>query len=319
MKILLKILKAEICRKYNVAKSTVSKTVKSFGSRDCYKTNHRGGRPRKISQRLDRIIVKELKKDPFLSSTKLTEKLELQISNRTVRRRANDAKLFSRIPAKKSLTSFKNRKLTLAFAEAHQNWTVDQWKNILFSDESKYNLFGSDGKKRVWRPKNTRFNTKYTKKSVKHGTSAMVWGCFLALGTGLIHKVNGIMDRFVYKDIMEDVMLPHTEWEMPLKWIFQQDNDPKHKSKVVKQWFKDKNITIMEWPAQSPDLNPIENLWEIIDNKIERANVKTSEELFEQINKAWREIDMRIVDSLIESMPRRMKAVIKSKGGPTKY
>ena len=147
----------------------------------------------------------------------------------------------------------------------------------------------------------------------------MGWGCFSALGTGLIHKINGIMDRFVYKDIMEDVMLPHTEWEMPLKWIFQQENDTKHTSKVVKQWFKDKNITIMEWPAQSPDLNPIENLWEIIDNKIERANVKTSEELFEQINKAWREIDMRIVDSLIESMPRRMKAVIKSKGGPTKY
>ena len=154
---------------------------------------------------------------------------------------------------------------------------------------------------------NTRFNTKYTKKSVKHGISAMVWGCFSALGTGPIHKINGIMDCFVYKDIMEDVMLPHAEWKMPLKWIFPQDNDPKHTSKVVKQWFKDKNITIMGWPAQSPDLNPIENLWEIIDNKIEHANVKTSEELFEQINKVWREIDMRIVDSLIESMPRRMK------------
>ena len=119
----------------------------------------------------------------------------------------------------------------------------------------------------------------------------MVWECFSALGTGPIHKINGVMDCFVYKDIMEDVMLPHAEWEMPLKWIFQQDNDPKHTSKVVKQWFKDKNKTIIEWPAQSSDLNPIENLWEIIDYKIERVNVKTSEELFEQINNAWQEID----------------------------
>ena len=101
--------------------------------------------------------------------------------------------------------------------------------------------------------------------------------------------------------------------------IFQQDNNLKHTSKIVKQWFKDKNITVMEWPTQSPELNPIENFWEIVDKKIERANVKTSEELFEQIEKAWREIDMRIVESLIESMPRRMKAVIESKGGPTKY
>ena len=104
----------------------------------------------------------------------------------------------------------------------------------LFSDKSKYSLFGSDGKKGVWRPKNSWFNTKNTKKSVKNGTSAMVWGCFLAQGTGPIHKINGILDRFVYKDTMEDIMLPHAEWEMPLKWIFQQDNDPKHTSKIVK-------------------------------------------------------------------------------------
>ena len=82
---------------------------------------------------------------------------------------------------------FKNRKLRLAFAEAHQNWTVEyQAKNVHFSDGlfGSDNLFGSNGKKRVLRPNNTRYKTKYTKKSVKHGTSAMVWGCFSAFGTG---------------------------------------------------------------------------------------------------------------------------------------
>lgn len=74
----------------------------------------------------------------------------------------------------------------------------------------------------------------------------MIWGCFSANGIGSINQTNLIMDRVMYNNILRDVMLPHAEWNMPLRWIFQQDNDPKHTGKVVKKWFSDNDIMVME-------------------------------------------------------------------------
>ena len=83
------------------------------------------------------------------------------------------------------------------------------------------------------RPKCERFNQKYQIPTVKHGGgNVMVWGCFSRSGTGPLVRIEGVMDRFVYKDILQTHMLPFAEEEMPLHWLLQQDNDPKHTSKL---------------------------------------------------------------------------------------
>lgn len=208
----------------------------------------------------------------------------------------------------------------MQFAKEHINWTVEQWRNVLFSDESKFNLVGSDGIIHVRRPRGKRLQKEFCVKTVKHGGGhVMVWGCFSANGLGPLHRINGIMDRWVYKNILEDVMLPYAEWEMPIRWTFQQDNDPKHTSRVVKTWFEHNNINVMKWPPQSPDLNPIENLWSIVDKNIDRNNVKNSDDFFIRLQSAWNNITQDTIDHLIESMPRRCKAVIENKGFATKY
>jgi len=158
-------------------------------------------------------------------------------------------------------------------------------RNILWSVETKIHFFGNDAKRNVRRPKGKEFDPKYTYKTVKHGGgSLMVWGCFSWYGVGPFHRIDGIMDRFVYKDILETVMLPYAEDDMPLLWKFQQD---KHASRVVKDWFREQNVDVLEWPSQSPDLNPIENLWGELKREVRKTLCQNKCQLWDIVQRAW--------------------------------
>jgi len=108
-------------------------------------------------------------------------------------------------------------------------------------------------------------------------------------------------------------------WEE--EFIFREDNNPKHTFKLAQKWFEDQDITVLSWPAQSPDLNPIEHLWTTLKQKIMDYEVpaKGVWELWEWISAEWENITAEDCQKLIDHMPRRFQAVIKAKGGNTKY
>jgi len=118
------------------------------------------------------------------------------------------------------------------------------------------------------------------------------------------------MDGKIYTHILDNNLLKiYNE-----KYIFQDDNDPKHRSKIVTNWKKSKNIISLDWPANSPDLNPIENIWSIVKNNVSRKRTKTVDEFELCIKNELENIDIIIVKNLIKSMSNRIKQVIKNKG-----
>lgn len=223
------------------------------------------GRSYKTSPATDRHIVLISKKDPFKSSKAISAEIGNLVSAPTVRRRLQQADLPGRIARRVPLMRQKNITMRLNFGKEHLFWSGNEgekrWRNILWSDETKINLFGNDYQRNVRRPKGKEFHVRFTKKTVKHGGgNIMVWGCFSGNGVGPIFRIDNTMNAIGYRDILQDVMLPYAQEEMPLLWVFQQDNDPKHTSALVKNWFRENNVNILSWPSQSPDLNPIENL-----------------------------------------------------------
>lgn len=285
----------------------------------------RRGKPQKLTISDKRLLVRKSKADPYASSKDLKRLTSLPVSARTIRRVLKDNNLNSRTARKVPCLTKRHRQKRLQFSQTHKidsdpSEAKKYWRNVLWSDETKINLFGMDGRHFVRRPPGEAFNPKYTRPTVKHGGgSIMIWGCFSWYGVGPIYRIDGIMNKEVYLDILQNTMQPWADENMPLKWKFQQDNDPKHTAKVTKQWFITNKIDVLEWPSQSPDLNPIEHLWQELKVGLAKTLPSNKDELWREVQKAWYSIPIKKCRTLVESMPNRLKEVSKNNGFSTRY
>ena len=134
---------------------------------------------------------------------------------------------------------------------------------------------------------------------------------------GELALIDGIMDQHQYIDILRTAVRRSADLLFQGRnWTFQQDNDPKHTAINTQRAIHEMQIPLEDWPSQSPDLNPIENLWSILDRSISDRRCNTKAELWECLQEAWYKLDSSILTKLVESMPRRLNAVIDNKGYP---
>lgn len=310
----------------NHHKSTVHKVISAYKDFGYETLPPRTGRPPVISERDGRQLVRILKKDRKINLQELNETFasstSTNVCDKTISNYLHEQGFYGRVGVKKPLVTEVNRKKRLAWAKERKEWT-DEWENIIWSDESKFELFKGDGRRWVWRQPHEKYNIEClipTVKSVQQGV--MVWGCFTRNSLGPLVKLEGRITANIYVGVLQNYLLPYIDGlEGQENYIFQEDNAPIHTARVVKSWKDENSITTLPWPAQSPDLNPIENLWDELDRQV-RAHKplpKNREDLWRILQEKWSNISVDKYQNLIDSMPRRVDAVINNKGYPTKY
>ncbi len=158
------------------------------------------------------------------------------------------------------------------------------------------------------------------KSSVKFPQSVMIWAAMSSAGVGPLCFLKSTVKAAIYQKILEHFMLPSADKLYgDADLIFQQDLAPAHTAKGTKSWFNDHGVTVLDWPANSPDLNPIENLWGIVKRKMRDTRPNNADELKATVKETCASKPPQQCHKLITSMPRRIEAVIKAKGAPTKY
>jgi transposase len=287
-----------------------------------------GGRPAKLSPsdiRHATYLIHSQKAENAVQVTKaLCSIKKTSIHPCTVRRYLHKSGMKAVVKKKRPILSAKHRRARLDFALAHKDWTLEDWKKVIWSDETKINRLGSDGRKWAWKRPGEGLSDRLVEGTLKFGGgSLMMWGCMTWDGPGIATRIDGRMNGELYLSILEEELQESIRFYglEPTDIIFQQDNDPKHTCKRVKAWLEEQDFQTMDWPAQSPDLNPIEHLWSHLKRRLGEYQVPPSGmlELWGRVEMEWDRIPPSVCQELIKSMPKRIMAVIKAKGGYTKY
>ena len=269
---------------------------------------HKGGSGciKKITVDASRAIGQYIRRNPTLFSVSIAEKLDdigVNVSRSTVSRHLADLGYRNALPLSTPMLTSAHKQKRVEWAQKHKD---DNWKNTLFSDETSFQLFRNTIKH--WYK-----NARPIRPMPKDRSKIFAWSGFCVKGKTSLFCFRRIMDGKYYTEILEK-HIPEIRSMLRDEWRLQQDNDPKHTSRVAREFLNSNVPEVMDWPSNSPDLNPIENLWAIVKRNVEKCRPKNLSELESFLGEEWDNIPNSLLISLVDSMSRRCNEVIEKNG-----
>jgi len=220
---------------------------------------------------------------------------------------------------RKPKLSKRHQEARLEFAKTHVTWDSNKWRQVRFSDEKKFNLDGPDGFSYYYH--DLRKDERILSRRQMGGGSVMVWAFIGYEKKGDIGFLPKKVNSQCYNQLLEQQKREFTVLEDGEPAIFQQDNAPVHTARIINEFFLANKIGTMDWPALSPDLNIIENVWGLLARFVypDGKQYSSVEELKRAILHAWEAIPQEKIQKLYDSLPNRMLQVIQAKGKSTTY
>lgn len=318
----------DIAKSLKLPESTVSTLLKQFQSRGDIQAYTSPGRPPKLSDRAKRYAVRMVTKEEGGSAVRAAHELNktegANISPEGIRRVLRARGLHGRVKPLKPNLSQQQRIQRLKFAKDHIGKPASYWRSVLFTDESPFFLFPAKRGQWTWRKPGDKFLPRNVVPTKKHGGgSLMVWGCLSYRGIGWSCSLPEGLDGPTYLSILKGELKATANYYYGglNKVIFQQDGAGPHRYSKAMEYITKQTKEVLKWPAQSPDLNPLENLWADIKRRIEENHglIYTKEQLWEIVDDEIEATPLETCQKLVDSIPKRLDAVIKAHGGPTKY
>ncbi|UYV77381.1 hypothetical protein LAZ67_15000800 [Cordylochernes scorpioides] len=270
------------------------------------------GATRVTSARVDRRILRQAVAAPQATCTAILQHvqdtLDHSISTRTISRRLVANGLHSCRPLRRLPLTPPNRRQRLEWCRARSTW-MTEWHRVVFSDESRFCLSSDSRRVRVWRRRGERSNpAAIVERPTVRQRVIMVWGAIAYDSRSPLLRIQGTMtaQRYV-DDVLRPVTLPYLQG-VP-NALYQQDDARPHTARISQQALQD--VQMLPWPPYSPDLSPIEHVWDIIGRRLHALPQPRSEdELWQMVEREWRAIPQDAIRTLIDSLPRRVAACI---------
>ena len=316
----------EVGRRLGVSHSVVSRLQERVNATGSADVRPRSGRPRCTSRRDDRFLMLNAVRERTVSAPTLRRRLRaanhVNVSERTVRNRLHEFNLRSRSSAVRIPLLPQHRVARVNWCRIHQRWNRQQWARVLFTDESRFTVSYRDGRRRVWRRQGERYLDGAVQEVDRYGGgSVMVWGAFHANGVLPLHVLQGTLTGVRYRDeILQPLVQPALQ-AMGAGALLQDDNATPHRARVVTDFVQQQGIQRLPWPARSPDLAPIEHLWDLLgrrvrDNHPPPVNVQ---QLTQFLLQEWQAIPRDTLRALAYSMRNRCRECLVANGGHNRY